>query len=105
MSMGVHSLGSVLIANRGEIAVRILRTVKSLGLEGIVVYHAIDRDSPAVRMADRAVPIAGATPIAAYLDGAQSVAAARTSGAKAIHPGYGFLSENADFARQTIAAG
>ena len=95
----------ILIANRGEIALRILRTVQALGLEAIVVHHAADAATPAVRAADRAIEITGATPIAAYLDGAQIVAAARASGAGAIHPGYGFLSENAHFARQVADAG
>lgn len=95
----------VLIANRGEIALRILRTVQALGLEAVVVYHAADAAAPAVAAADRAIEITGATPIAAYLDGAQIIAAARESGAGAIHPGYGFLSENAHFARQVADAG
>lgn len=96
---------SVLIANRGEIALRILRTVESLGLEAIVVHHAVDAATPAVRAARRTVEITGRTPVAAYLDGAQIIAAARQSGAGAIHPGYGFLSENAGFARDVAAAG
>ncbi len=100
---------SVLIANRGEIAVRILRTVQKLGLRGIVVYHAADRAAPAVKLADEAIEITGATPVAAYLDAAQILAAAKASGAGAhsiaIHPGYGFLSENAGFARAVEAAG
>ncbi|MDR3419313.1 MAG: biotin carboxylase N-terminal domain-containing protein [Nevskia sp.] len=96
---------SVLIANRGEIAVRILRTVKALGLEGVVVYHAADRKAPAVQLADRAIEITGATPVAAYLDAQQILAAAKSSGAGAIHPGYGFLSENAGFARAVAEAG
>jgi acetyl-CoA/propionyl-CoA carboxylase, biotin carboxylase, biotin carboxyl carrier protein len=95
----------VLIANRGEIALRILRTVRALGLEAVVVYHAADAAAPAVLAADRAIEIAGVTPIAAYLDGAQIIAAARESGAGAVHPGYGFLSENAHFARQVAVAG
>ena len=96
---------SVLIANRGEIAVRILRTVQALGLEGVVVYHAADRKAPAVQMADQAIEITGATPVAAYLDAKQILAAAKSSGAGAIHPGYGFLSENAGFARAVAEAG
>ncbi|HUR41207.1 MAG TPA: biotin carboxylase N-terminal domain-containing protein, partial [Verrucomicrobiae bacterium] len=96
---------SVLVANRGEIAVRILRTVKALGLEGVVVYHAADQGSPAVKMADQAIEITGATPVAAYLDAKQILAAAKASGAGAVHPGYGFLSENAGFARAVEAAG
>ena len=95
----------VLIANRGEIALRILRTTKALGLEAVVVYHAADAGTPAVAAADRATEITGASPIAAYLDGAQIIAAARAAGAGAIHPGYGFLSENAHFARQVADAG
>jgi propionyl-CoA carboxylase alpha chain/3-methylcrotonyl-CoA carboxylase alpha subunit/acetyl-CoA/propionyl-CoA carboxylase biotin carboxyl carrier protein len=103
--MTVTSLRSVLIANRGEIAARILRTVRRLGLEGIVIYHRLDAGSPAVRAADRAFEIDGSTPVAAYLDGAQILEIARRSGAGAIHPGYGFLSENAAFARRVIEAG
>ncbi len=96
---------SVLVANRGEIAVRILRTAKRLGLEGLIVHHAVDRDSPAVRLADRAIEIAGPTPVSAYLDGGQIVAKASQAGAEALHPGYGFLSENAGFARAVAVAG
>ena len=95
----------VLIANRGEIALRILRTVQALGLEAVVVHHAADAGTPAVLAADRAIEISGSTPVAAYLDGGQIVAAARESGTGAIHPGYGFLSENAHFARQVGEAG
>ena len=95
----------VLIANRGEIALRIVRTVQALGLEAVTVYHAADASTPAVAAADQAIEIAGATPVAAYLDGGQIIAAARASSAGAIHPGYGFLSENARFARQVAEAG
>ncbi len=95
----------VLVANRGEIAVRVLRTVRQLGLRGAVVFHAADRNTLAVRNADIAIEITGATPVAAYLDGAQILAAAKSCGAGAIHPGYGFLSENAAFARAVAAAG
>ena len=96
---------TVLVANRGEIAVRVLRTVQEIGLRGAVVFHAADRHAPAVRMADHAVEITGASPVAAYLDGAQILAAANACGAGAIHPGYGFLSENAAFARAVESAG
>jgi len=99
------SIKTVLVANRGEIALRILGTVKSLGLRSVIIYHALDSDSPAVSMADEAVEITGPTPVAAYLDGEQVLAVARKSGAQAIHPGYGFLSENADFARKVEDAG
>ncbi|HWY23295.1 MAG TPA: biotin carboxylase N-terminal domain-containing protein [Nevskia sp.] len=102
---GGWPFSSVLVANRGEIAVRILRTVQSLGLKGVVVYYAADRNAPAVKMADQAIEIIGATPVAAYLDAKQILAAAKASGAGAIHPGYGFLSENAGFARAVAEAG
>jgi acetyl/propionyl-CoA carboxylase alpha subunit len=96
---------SVLVANRGEIAVRVLRSVRKLGLQGLVVYHAADRNTLAVQLADQAIEIIGSTPVAAYLDAEQILAAALASGAGAIHPGYGFLSENAGFARAVEAAG
>ncbi len=96
---------TVLIANRGEIALRILRTLKTLGLRVAVAHHAVDADSPAVLEADAAVELHGPTPVAAYLDIEQMVAACRQTGAQALHPGYGFLSENAAFARALDAAG
>jgi acetyl-CoA/propionyl-CoA/long-chain acyl-CoA carboxylase, biotin carboxylase, biotin carboxyl carrier protein len=96
---------TVLVANRGEIALRVLRTVKSMGLRGAVVYHAADCDAPAVAAADIAIPIAGKTPVGAYLDGGEILRAAAKAGAGAIHPGYGFLSENAVFARRVTEAG
>ncbi|TJY64889.1 ATP-grasp domain-containing protein [Sinimarinibacterium sp. CAU 1509] len=95
----------VLVANRGEIAVRVLRTVQQLGMRGAVVYHAADRGTAAVQMADHAIEITGGTPVAAYLDGAQIIAAAQACGAGAIHPGYGFLSENKTFCEAVEAAG
>lgn len=96
---------TVLVANRGEIAVRVLRTVQALGLKGVVVYHAADRGTLAVQMADAAIEISGSTPVAAYLDTTQILAAAKASGAGAIHPGYGFLSENKTFCAAVEAAG
>ena len=96
---------TVLVANRGEIAVRVLRTAQRLGLRGVVVYHAADRNTLAVRMADQAIEISGSTPVAAYLDGAQIIAAAKSCGAGALHPGYGFLSENKGFCEAVEAAG
>jgi acetyl-CoA carboxylase biotin carboxylase subunit len=95
----------VLVANRGEIAVRILRTVKSLGLDGVVIFHPADAGSVAVRDASEAVEINGATPVGAYLDADQIIAAATSTGADAIHPGFGFLAENADFAQRVLDAG
>ena len=96
---------SVLVANRGEIAVRILRTIKRLGMRGVLVRHAADQGAPALALADMCVEITGATPIGAYLDGEQIIAAAKQTGVQAIHPGYGFLSENAAFARRVAQAG
>jgi acetyl-CoA/propionyl-CoA carboxylase biotin carboxyl carrier protein len=97
--------GVVLVANRGEIAVRIIRTLQKLGLQSAVVYHEIDAQSLAVALADRAIEIHGTTPVSSYLDGEQIIAAAVSVAADAIHPGYGFLSENATFVRAVEAAG
>ena len=96
---------TVLIANRGEIACRVIATLHQRGMRAVAVYHRSERRARFVEMADIAVEIVGDTPVAAYLDGAQIVAAARGAGAEAIHPGYGFLSENAGFARAVEAAG
>lgn len=96
---------SLLIANRGEIACRIIRTAREMGLRTIAVYSEADAQALHVRMADEAILIGPAPARESYLDAARILAAARDSGAEAIHPGYGFLSENAEFAESVIAAG
>jgi 3-methylcrotonyl-CoA carboxylase alpha subunit len=95
----------VLVANRGEIALRVMRTCRRLGIETVAVYSDADASAPHVREADRSVRI-GPPPVKdSYLNAAAIVSAARDQGADAIHPGYGLLSENADFARSVAAAG
>jgi acetyl-CoA/propionyl-CoA carboxylase, biotin carboxylase, biotin carboxyl carrier protein len=96
---------NVLVANRGEIAARVLRSAKALGLATSLVVHEADGRTPAMDYADTWRQIGGETPVAAFLDGPQIIAAARAMGADAIHPGYGFLSENAAFARAVVEAG
>ncbi len=98
-------IGSVLIANRGEIALRIMRTCARLGLRTIAVYSDADASAPHVKAADEAIRIGPPPARASYLDATAIIAAAKESSADAIHPGYGFLSENAAFARACDAAG
>ncbi|MDP3978864.1 MAG: acetyl/propionyl/methylcrotonyl-CoA carboxylase subunit alpha [Pseudomonas sp.] len=98
-------IDTLLIANRGEIACRVMRTAKAMGIKSVAVHSAIDRNARHVREADIAIDLGGAKPADSYLRIDALIAAAKASGAQAIHPGYGFLSENAGFARAIEAAG
>ena len=104
-AMKPRKFGSILIANRGEIALRVMRTAKCMGIATVAVYSDADAHAPHVRAADRAVRIGGALPRTSYLNIEAIIAAAKSSGAEAVHPGYGFLAENEDFAQAVIDAG
>jgi 3-methylcrotonyl-CoA carboxylase alpha subunit len=97
-------LTSLLIANRGEIACRVIRTARRMGIRTVAVYSDADAKALHVREADEAVHIGPSPPRESYLAGEKIIAAAKATGAEAIHPGYGFLSENADFAQAVADA-
>jgi acetyl-CoA carboxylase biotin carboxylase subunit len=95
----------ILVANRGEIALRVIRTAQEMGIETVAVFSDADRAALHVRRANRAVHLGGSTPAASYLDIGKVVAAAKDTGCDALHPGYGFLSENEDAAQACLDAG
>jgi len=99
------SINKLLVANRGEIAARVLRTARAIGMKTAVLRHPAEVDTPAHAIADEVVTIDGATPVAAYLDIDQITKLAQRIGADAVHPGYGFLAENAGFVKTLDAAG
>ncbi|MDO9619130.1 MAG: acetyl/propionyl/methylcrotonyl-CoA carboxylase subunit alpha [Pseudomonas sp.] len=103
--MSLKPIDTLLVANRGEIACRVMRTAQAMGIQTVAVHSAIDANARHVREADLAVNLGGAKPADSYLRIDALIAAAKASGAQAIHPGYGFLSENAGFARAIEAAG
>jgi acetyl/propionyl-CoA carboxylase alpha subunit len=103
--MSMHEIKKLLVANRGEIALRVMRTAKENGIKTVAVYSEADRDSPHVKYADEAVLLGPPKASESYLLGDKIIEFAKQLQVDAIHPGYGFLSENAEFAQKVIAAG
>ncbi len=101
----IKSIRKILIANRGEIAVRVMRTAREMGIKTVAVFSEADRNFPHVKYADEAVCIGPAASKESYLRGDKIIEVAKSLGVDAIHPGYGFLSENADFSRKVQEAG
>jgi acetyl/propionyl-CoA carboxylase alpha subunit len=95
----------ILVANRGEIALRVIRACREMGIETVAIYSAVDRSARHVQNADKAVFVGPPPPLESYLNLEAIVAAAKSSGAEAIHPGYGFLAENPEFARRCEESG
>jgi acetyl-CoA/propionyl-CoA carboxylase biotin carboxyl carrier protein len=101
----IKPITTLLIANRGEIARRIMRTAREMGISTVAIYADGDAEAPFVTEADSAIALGGRTSAETYLDISKVIDACKRSGADAVHPGYGFLSENAGFARAIIDAG